>query len=70
MLVPPCTVSPFRSRALTLTSTPCQFSVCFAEVVRVLRELVEQPDLARDEVIQAADRPGRRRPGAADRPAP
>src|ERR1700680_444221 len=27
LLVPPCTVSPFRSRAETPTSTPCQFSV-------------------------------------------
>src|SRR4029077_15309871 len=25
VLVPPCTVSPYRKRALTLTSTPCQF---------------------------------------------
>ena len=30
VLVPPCTVRPFRSRALTPTSTPCQFSVCAA----------------------------------------
>ncbi len=27
VLVPPCTVSPFFKRALTLTSTPCQFMV-------------------------------------------
>src|ERR1700704_1161152 len=27
LLVPPCSVSPLRSRATRLTSTPCQFSV-------------------------------------------
>src|SRR5687768_1705842 len=27
VLVPPCTVSPFSSRAFTEKSTPCQFSV-------------------------------------------
>src|SRR2546429_9421719 len=29
VLVPPCIVSPFRSRATRFTSTPCQFSICF-----------------------------------------
>ena len=33
VLVPPCTVSPFRSRATTLTSTPCQFSICFPKLL-------------------------------------
>src|SRR5438105_12966935 len=32
VLVPPCTVSPFRSRATTLRSTPCQFSICFPKL--------------------------------------
>ena len=29
VLVPPCTVSPFAIRATTLTSKPCQYSICF-----------------------------------------
>src|SRR6266850_3152776 len=33
VLVPPCTVSPFRSRALTPTSTPCQFSICLPKLL-------------------------------------
>src|SRR6478736_5680216 len=32
VLVPPCTVIPLRSRATTFTSTPCQFSICFARM--------------------------------------
>src|SRR5204862_6575996 len=32
VLVPPCTVIPLRSRATTFTSTPCQFSTCFARM--------------------------------------
>src|SRR5678815_1225671 len=28
VLVPPCTVNPFCSRAITEKSMPCQFSVC------------------------------------------
>ena len=37
VLVPPCTVSPFRSRATTLTSTPCQFSVCSPKLLDAAR---------------------------------
>ena len=33
VLMPPCTVSPFRNRALEPTSTPCQFSICFAKLL-------------------------------------
>ena len=34
VLVPPCIVRPLRSRATTLTSTPCQFSLSSREVAR------------------------------------
>ena len=33
VLVPPCTVMPFRSRATMLTSTPCQFSICVVKLL-------------------------------------
>ena len=36
VLVPPWIVSPLRSRALTPTSTPCQFSVCLAKFLELV----------------------------------
>ena len=55
VLVPAWTVRPMRSRATTLTSTPCQFSMASPKLVDVLRELVDLPDLARNQVVQPAD---------------
>ena len=56
VLVPPCTVSPFRMRALTPTSTPCQLLIISGPTADASSMQVEDlADLVRVQIEEAAD---------------